>query len=86
MAYYEVAVGTDRRSASTRDNLHPFINVGLNKTWTFRHLDLTPLTAYYYFTVRAFSHSNTMVEVTSNGVRVGYSGHIVSMGEISMNA
>ena len=83
--YYEVAAGTDRRYPSTRNDISPFVNVGLNKTWTFNHLDLVPLIAYYYITVRAYSVSTTMVEVTSNGIRVGFGGHIVALGELNIN-
>ena len=85
VSHYEIAIGTDRRYPSTRNNIHPFINAGLNKTWTFHHLDLIPKTSYYYITVRAYSLATTMVEITSNGIRVGYGGHIVSLGEIRSN-
>ena len=74
IASYEVAMGTDRRYANTRDNIHPFINVGLNTSWTFEYLDLVPITATYYVTVRAHSLSTTVTEVTSNGVKVGFGG------------
>eukprot|EP00058_Branchiostoma_floridae_P003027 XP_002588515.1 hypothetical protein BRAFLDRAFT_79470 [Branchiostoma floridae] len=36
--YYEVALGTDRRFPRTRNNVHPYVNVGLNQTHTFNNL------------------------------------------------
>ncbi|XP_078664148.1 uncharacterized protein LOC144907219 [Branchiostoma floridae x Branchiostoma belcheri] len=80
VAYYEVAVGTDRTYPKTRDNTVEFTNVGLNKTWTFHHLDLKP-SGLYYVTVRAYSTSNAMVEVTSNGIQVGFDV-AVTAGEV----
>ncbi|XP_019616822.1 PREDICTED: uncharacterized protein LOC109464311 [Branchiostoma belcheri] len=80
VAYYEVAVGTDRTYPKTRDNTVEFTNVGLNKTWTFYHLDLKP-SGLYYVTVRAYSTSNAMVEVTSNGIQVGFDV-AVTAGEV----
>ncbi|XP_066300154.1 uncharacterized protein [Branchiostoma lanceolatum] len=71
VAYYEVAVGTDRTYPNTRDNIVEFTNAGLNKTWTFHHLNLEQ-SGFYYITVRAYSTSNAMVEVTSNGIQVGF--------------
>lgn len=84
IAYYEIAAGTDRRYPKTRDNIHPFINVGLNKTWTFDNLILVPKTSTYYITVRAHALSTAIVEVTSNGVKVGYGGHILQLGELDL--
>ncbi|KAK6174798.1 hypothetical protein SNE40_013376 [Patella caerulea] len=81
--YYEVAVGKDRRFPKTRDNVVPFTKVGLNKTVTFYDLDLVPLSATYYFTVRAYSKSFSMAEVTSNGFQVGYDDG-VQAGDIDM--
>ncbi|XP_048250793.1 uncharacterized protein LOC124111176 [Haliotis rufescens] len=83
VVYYEVAVGTDRRFPKTRDNIVPFTNVGLNKTATFFDLDLTPVTAFYYFTVRAHSSSGSKAEVTSNGFSVGFDGGVTA-GTIEM--
>ncbi|XP_046562952.1 uncharacterized protein LOC124271845 [Haliotis rubra] len=83
VAFYEVALGTDRRFPKTRDNIVPFVNVGLNKTVTFYDLDLTPVTAIYYFTVRAHSRSGSKTDVTSNGFSVGFDGG-VSAGIIDM--
>ncbi|KAI8485717.1 hypothetical protein Bbelb_365510, partial [Branchiostoma belcheri] len=80
VAYYEVAVGTDRTYPKTRDNRVEFTNVGLNKTWTFHHLDLKP-SGLYYVTVRAYSTSNAMVEVTSNGIQVGFDVSVTA-GEV----
>ena len=82
--HYEVAVGTDRRYPSTRNNIHPFIDVGLNKSHTFTDLNLIPKTATYYFTVRAFSVSTAMAEVTSNGIQVGHGAHVISNGEVDV--
>ncbi|XP_048250418.1 uncharacterized protein LOC124151537 [Haliotis rufescens] len=72
VVFYEVALGTDRRFAKTRDNVVPFTNVGLNKTVTFYDLGLVTLEGLYYFTVRAHSASGSKVEVTSNGFAVGF--------------
>ncbi|KAL5014713.1 hypothetical protein ScPMuIL_008983 [Solemya velum] len=83
IAYYEVALGTDRRFTKTRDNIVPYTNMGLNTTVTFYNLELIPGTATYYFTVRAYSTSSSVAEVTSNGFYVGYDGG-VSSGSISM--
>ena len=84
ITFYEVAVGSDRRYAITKNNIHPFINVGLNKTWTFTNLDLIPRTAVYYITVRAHSASSANVEVTSNGISVGHGGSVIAKGTIDM--
>ena len=81
---YEFAIGTDRRYARTRNNVVPFINVGLNNTWTVKHLDLEPKTATYYVTIRAHSLNTAMVETTSNGIKVGYGGSILSIGEVQI--
>ncbi|XP_035698714.1 uncharacterized protein LOC118431579 [Branchiostoma floridae] len=82
--HYEVAVGTDRRYPSTRTNIRPFINVGKNKTVTFEHLQLIPRTGIYYVTVRAVSLASSATEVTSNGIRVGFGGDIISHGEVQI--
>ncbi|XP_078585863.1 uncharacterized protein LOC144867674 [Branchiostoma floridae x Branchiostoma japonicum] len=82
--YYEVAVGTDRRYPSTRTNVRPFINVGRNRTVTFEYLHLIPRTGIYYVTVRAVSLASSRTEVTSNGIRVGFGGDIISHGEIDI--
>lgn len=74
--YYEVALGTDRRFANTQDNVVPFTNVGLNESVTFYNLDLLADIATYYFTVRAYSTSYSIIEVTSNGFRVAYDGGV----------
>ncbi|KAK6192291.1 hypothetical protein SNE40_003784 [Patella caerulea] len=83
--YYEVAVGKDRRFPKTRDSLIPFTNVGLNTSVTFYDLDLVPITATYYFTVRAYSKSMSMAEVTSNGFKIGFNdgvtGGVINMPE-----
>ncbi|KAL5015141.1 hypothetical protein ScPMuIL_009411 [Solemya velum] len=81
--YYEVALGTDRRFANTQNNVYPFTNVGVNESVTFYNLNLIPEIATYYFTVRAYSTSNSVVDVTSNGFQVTYDGG-VSGGSITM--
>lgn len=82
--HYEVAVGSDRRFHSTRTNIRPFTNVGLNHTWTFSHLKLVPHAATYYVTVRAYSVTSAVVEVTSNGIKVGYSSPVISTGTLEI--
>ena len=82
--HYEVALGTDRRYPRTRTNVHPFVNIGLNTTWTFLNLNLIPKTSVYYTTVRAFSVSGSMAEVTSNGIQVGYGGRGIAIGKLNL--
>ena len=82
--HYEVAVGTDRRYPFTRSNIRPFTNVGLNVTWTFWHLSLFPRSGVYYVTVRTYGMSSAMVEVTSNGIMVGYSTNVTSIGTLEL--
>ncbi|XP_066289112.1 uncharacterized protein [Branchiostoma lanceolatum] len=84
--YYEVAVGTDRRFPRTRNNVHPYVNVGLNRTYTFEYLQLIPKIATYYTTVRAHSLSTSVAEVTSNGIQVGYGGQVFSAGHVNVNS
>lgn len=69
---YEVAVGDDIRFPNTRTNIHPFMNVGLNRTIVFKKLKLVAKKSRYFFTVRAFSAAGSFVEGYSNGIRVGY--------------
>ncbi|XP_066289761.1 uncharacterized protein [Branchiostoma lanceolatum] len=83
--YYEVAVGTDRRFPRTRNNVHPYVNVGLNRTYTFNNLQLIPRSATYYTTVRAHSVLTSVAEVTSNGLQVGYGGQVFSVGHVDVN-
>ncbi|CAH1258771.1 JAG1 [Branchiostoma lanceolatum] len=71
--YYEIAVGSDRGFPSTRSNIHPFKNVGLNRTATFTDLRLVP-GGFYYLTVRARSLSTAVAEISSNGITVGVGG------------
>ena len=82
--HYEVALGTDRRFRKTRDNIRPFMNVGRNVTWTFSNLKLVPRSATYYVTVRAYSASSSVVEVTSNGIKVGYGSTVISSGKLEL--
>ena len=84
IVHYEVAVGTDRRFHNTRNNIRPFTNVGLNVTWTFSDLQLIARNSIYYVTVRAYSETSAMVEVTSNGIKVGYGGPVVSNGTLEL--
>ena len=65
-------MGTDHRYDNTRDNIVPWTDVGLNTSVTFHDLTLTPFDAIYYFTVRAYSTSYSLAEVTSNGFYVGF--------------
>ena len=64
--------------------MRPFTNVGINVTWTISDLKLIPRKVIYYVTVRAYSVSSAMVDVTSNGIRVGYGSHVVSTGTIEL--
>ncbi|XP_076085497.1 uncharacterized protein LOC143056293 [Mytilus galloprovincialis] len=82
---YEVALGTDRRFAKTRDDTVPFTDVGLNKSVIFFDLHLTPGAGRYYFSVRAYSSSYSMVEVSSNGFYVGFDGGVTA-GTINMES
>lgn len=79
MAYYLVALGTDRRFNKTRDNVVPYTNVGTNTSVTFYDLDLTPGVAVYYFSVYAISKSFSKTLVTSNGFYVGYDGGVTGI-------
>ena len=78
---YQVALGTDRRYDNTRDNIIPWTDVGLNTSVTFFDLNLTPQTATYYFSVRAYSQSNSKAEVTSNGFRTGFNNGVTSTSQ-----
>ncbi|XP_070573950.1 uncharacterized protein [Ptychodera flava] len=82
--HYEVAAGTDRRYANTRGDVHPFVDVGLNTSHTFIELNLVPRKLRYFATVRAYSKSTATAQVTSNGIKVGYGGKILSTGVISI--
>lgn len=76
VAYYEVALGTDRRFNNTRYDVVPYTTVWTNTSVTFYDLNLTPGTATYYFTVIAYSKSFSKTMVTSNGFTVGDGGGI----------
>ena len=73
---YLVAVGTDLRFASTRTDVVPFTDVGLNTSVTFNNLDLVAM-ATYYFTVRVITASGDFADATSSGVAVGYEQVII---------
>ncbi|KAI8514390.1 hypothetical protein Bbelb_087140 [Branchiostoma belcheri] len=81
--HYEVAVGSDRRYASTRSNIVPFTNVGRNRTVTMLDLPLTPR-ATYYITVRGYSLTTSTTDVTSNGIQVGVGSEVVSRGKVNV--
>ncbi|XP_077996024.1 uncharacterized protein LOC144449371 [Glandiceps talaboti] len=83
--HYEVAAGTDRRYPYTRDDVHPFVNVGLNTSHTFYDLHLVPRKLTYYITVTAYSVSTATAEITSNGLMVGYGGSVVSAGDVKVS-
>lgn len=76
VAYYEVALGNDRRFDNTRDNVVPFTPVGNKTSVTFKDLDLEPGFAVYYFTVRAYSIASTTATTTSNGFFVSFDGGV----------
>lgn len=80
---YLVAVGTDPRFPSTKTDVIPFTDVGLNTNITFDNLDLVAMTEYY-FTVRVFVTSGDFADGSSNGVTVGYE-QAVYPGEITIN-
>ena len=79
---YEIALGTDRRYPSTKTNIVPFTNVGLSTVYTLSGLQLVPMDQLYYVTVRARAVSGATIDVTSNGIRVGFSELI--RGEITV--
>ncbi|XP_052073991.1 uncharacterized protein LOC127711867 [Mytilus californianus] len=73
---YEVAIGTDRRYAKTRSNVHYFVDVGLNTSYSFKNMNLTAKTVTYYMTVRGYSNAGSYQEESSNGIKVGYHDEI----------
>ncbi|XP_063447918.1 uncharacterized protein LOC134727466 [Mytilus trossulus] len=73
---YEVAIGTDRRYAKTRSNVHYFVEVGLNTSYSFKNMNLTAKTVTYYMTVRGYSNAGSYQEESSNGIKVGYHDEI----------
>lgn len=75
--HYEVAIGNDQRYESTRSNVHSFVNVGLNKHFTFNNLNLTAKVIPYYITVRGYSLAGGFAEGYSNGIRVGFTGNLL---------
>ena len=81
--YYEVAVGTNPYYSLSKQNIHTFVNVGRNKTWTFNNFMLSPGTTYY-MTVRAHSQSAAMSEVESSGIIAGYTADVITIGEIKI--
>jgi hypothetical protein len=83
VAYYLVAAGSDREHPSTRSNIAPFNNVGLNMTHTFTGLNLNAESALYFITVRAYSVAGMSVEAHSNGIVAGF-GHSIIPGVITL--
>ena len=66
---YEVGAGTSRTDPLMLYNIHPLINVGLAKMWTFAGLGLD-ISSVYYIAVRATSESGVVTQAISNGVNV----------------
>ena len=83
IAKYEVALGSDDRFPVTRRNIVPFKEVDLNTSVTFEGLDLIPQAQQYFFTVRAYGLTGASVEVTSNGISVGF-GDPVLPGSVTV--
>ncbi|KAI0215917.1 hypothetical protein LSAT2_032052 [Lamellibrachia satsuma] len=83
--HYKVAVSTDHRFHNTRNNIRPFINIGLNMSWMFSDLYLIAHTSIYYVTVRTYSESSSMFYGTSNCIKVGYGKHVVSAGSLELS-
>jgi hypothetical protein len=82
--HYEVSIGNDRRYEKTRSNIHFFVNVGLNTSYTFKALNLTSKLVKYYVTVRSYSMAGGYTEGYSNGIRVGFNDDI-SAGTMSID-
>ncbi|XP_070564497.1 uncharacterized protein [Ptychodera flava] len=82
--HYEIAAGTDLHYPNTRNNIHQFVNVGLNTSHTFIGLNLIPKTVTYYVTVRAYAVSSAMTEVSSNGIIAGYGGEVIKPGKVTV--
>lgn len=81
--HYEVAIGNDRRYSKTRSNIHFFVDVGLNTSYTFKNLNLTTKLVKYYITVRSYSLAGGYTEGYSNGIKVGFNDDI-SAGTLSV--
>jgi hypothetical protein len=79
--YYEVALGTDPQYSTTLSNIVPFVNIGLETTYTFTDINLIAMDQVYYVTVRAHSSSGAVAQVTSNGISAGYD-NAIKAGEI----
>ena len=78
VSYYEAAVGSNSEYSSTRSDIIPFTNIGLNTSHTFTGLNLVSQSQTYYVTVRAHSVSGSVAQVTSNGFRPGYGSEILA--------
>ena len=80
IVYYEVAAGSNSGYPSTRTDIAPFTNIGLNQSHTFPDLNLLP-DIVYYITVRATAISGATIDSTSNGIQVGHT-HTIQPGDI----
>ena len=83
IAYYQVAAGTNLEHPSTRTNIAPFTNVGLNTSHTFTGLELVAEVVEYFITVRAYSVARATSDAHSNGVVAGFS-HSILPGAITL--
>ena len=81
---YEVAIGDHPAYATSRSNVHYYVDVGLGNNYTFIDLRLIPKEVVYYVTVRGFSESGAFVDSTSNGIRAGYRAGMLA-GEVERN-
>ena len=72
IVHYEVSLGDSPAYSNSRSNIHYFVDVGLEKNFTFTNLQLTSKTVTYYATVRAYADSGAYVESTSTGMKVGF--------------
>lgn len=69
---YEVALGDNPSYSKTRSNKHFFVDVGLERNYTFFNLRLVAKSVQYYATFRAYAENGAYTESTSTGMRVGY--------------
>ena len=72
ISHYEVAIGDNPAYSTSKSNVHYFVNVGLNKNYTFIDLRLREKTVTYYATVRAYAENGAWTDAMSNGVKVGF--------------
>ena len=69
ISYYEVGAGTSRTNQLLLTSVHPFVQIGLNKTWKFNGLNLN-MSTVYYVVVRAYCQWGVVSKSISNGVKV----------------